>query len=50
MNLAAIIAYAGAVCSGALALAAALRARRSIARWAFVGGMAVLAAENVLPA
>ena len=47
MNLAAIIAYAGAVCSGALALAAALRARRSIARWAFVGGMAVLAAENV---
>jgi len=47
MNATVILAYTSAGCGGALALAAALRARRVIARWAFAGGMTVLAAENV---
>ena len=42
--------YAGAACSGALALAALSRAGRSLTRWAFAVGMAILAAESVFMA
>jgi putative PEP-CTERM system histidine kinase len=44
----ALFAYIGATCAGALAVAAAVRARRSVPRWAFAAGMAVLAAEGVM--
>jgi len=43
-----ILAYASAVLSAVLAIGAALRARRSLARWAFVAGMTVLAFERMM--
>lgn len=46
MNVPLLFAYAGAVAAGALALGTAIRARRVVARWAFVAGMAILAAES----
>ena len=39
--------FASAACSGALAIGVLFRARRSVARWTFAAGMAVLAAEGV---
>jgi len=50
MSPAMIFDYAGAACSGALALAALSRAGRSLTRWAFAVGMAILAAESVFMA
>jgi putative PEP-CTERM system histidine kinase len=47
VNLTSQLSFVSAACSGALALAAALRARRSVSRWAFVAGMAVLTMERV---
>ena len=47
MNTTVIFAYASAACAGILALGGALRARRSVSRWAFVAGMAMLATERV---
>ncbi len=41
-----IMVYASAALAGVLALGSALRARRSISRWAFVAGMATFAAER----
>jgi putative PEP-CTERM system histidine kinase len=38
---------ASALCSGALALAAMVRARRSLVRWVFVAGMLVLMADSL---
>lgn len=43
-------AIASACCSAAFAVAAALRARRAVSRWAFAGGMAVVAAESAFSA
>jgi putative PEP-CTERM system histidine kinase len=48
MSTAALFAFVGAGCAGALAAAGAARAGRSIARWAFAAGMTVLAVESVL--
>lgn len=50
MSTAMIFDYAGAACSGALALATLLRAGRSLPRWTFAAGMAVLAVESVFMA
>ena len=47
MNITAIFAYTSAAIAGALALGGAVRAGRSISRWAFVAGMAALALERV---
>jgi hypothetical protein len=47
MNTPVIFAYASAAFAGMLALGGAFRARRSVSRWAFVAGMAVLALERV---
>ncbi|MEO5961433.1 MAG: XrtA/PEP-CTERM system histidine kinase PrsK [Opitutaceae bacterium] len=47
MPVAAIFAYAGAACAGALAVAGALSARRLVARWSFAAGMALLAVESI---
>ena len=47
MNTPVIFAYASAAFAGILALGGAFRARRSVSRWAFVAGMAVLALERV---
>ena len=47
MSTAIIFAFASAAGAGLLALGAALRARRHLARWAFVAGMIALAAERV---
>jgi len=46
MQTAEILAFLSAMGAGVLALIAALRAGRSIAMWAFVGGMLTLAAER----
>ena len=43
-----IIAYAGAVCAGVVALLALLRNWRSLSFWFFAAGMALLAAESIL--
>ncbi len=48
MNAAMVLPYAGAVLSGLLACATAVRARRSVARWAFVAGMLALTVEGIL--
>lgn len=50
MPVAMIFDYVAAGCSGALALATLLRAGRSLPRWAFAAGMAVLAVESVFTA
>ncbi len=50
MSTAMIFDYAGAACSGALALATMLRAGRSLTRWTFVAGMTILAVEALLMA
>jgi putative PEP-CTERM system histidine kinase len=50
MSVAMIFDYVAAGCSGALALATLLRAGRSLPRWAFAAGMAVLAVESVFNA
>jgi putative PEP-CTERM system histidine kinase len=42
-----ILAYLSAALGGAIALGTAIKAGRFVARWSFVGGMAVLAAESV---
>ena len=42
------LAYAGALVSGALALAVLVRRNRLLAQWAFIAGMLVFAAANVL--
>lgn len=47
MGLDAILAFAGAFCAGVMAVAAAVRGRRIVSHWCFIGGMAVLAAESV---
>ena len=47
MNTTIIFAYASAALGAALALGGALRARRSVSRWAFVAGMVMLAMERV---
>jgi putative PEP-CTERM system histidine kinase len=47
MSASAMLALAGAVCCGALALGALLRDRRSGVHWTFFGGMAVLLAESL---
>ncbi|MGO8927537.1 MAG: XrtA/PEP-CTERM system histidine kinase PrsK [Limisphaerales bacterium] len=46
MDLAVILAYAGAVLAGALAFGVAWNQRRSIVHWSFVAGMVALAAES----
>src|SRR5690606_9867828 len=46
MPLAVLFAYLGAAGAGALALWTAVRAGRSIPRWSFVAGMALLAIET----
>lgn len=48
MNLDPILAYASAVLSLALAGGAALRAGRSLSRWAFVIGLSILAGESII--
>ena len=45
-----ILAYTSAALSALLAAGAALRARRSLSRWAFVTGMTVLALERITSA
>ncbi|MBL9201846.1 MAG: PEP-CTERM system histidine kinase PrsK [Opitutaceae bacterium] len=50
MQFAAYFSIASACCSGALACAAAVRARRAMARWTFAGGMAAVAAESAFSA
>ncbi len=47
MTNAALLAFAAAACSAALALAAGTRARRSLSRWSFTAGMALLALESL---
>jgi putative PEP-CTERM system histidine kinase len=47
VNLASQLPFVSAACSGALAIGVFLRSRRSIARWTFAAGMAVLAVEAV---
>ena len=47
MNLTSQLPFVCAACSGAVAIGVLLRARRSVARWTFAAGMAVLAAEAV---
>src|SRR5687768_16259029 len=47
MSAAAILAFASAACSGALAAATVVRARRSLPRWSFAAGLALLAAESL---
>ena len=47
MILTPLLPFASAACSGALALGVLFRARRSVARWTFAAGMAVLAAEAI---
>ncbi|HEV2391367.1 MAG TPA: XrtA/PEP-CTERM system histidine kinase PrsK [Verrucomicrobiae bacterium] len=47
MNLPVILAWGGAVLAGGIGLASVLKAGRSVARWSFAAGMAVLAAESV---
>ena len=42
-----LLAFAAAAFSGALALAALLRKRQSVANWCFIAGIAVLAIESV---
>lgn len=46
MHIISILAFAGAIVSGALAVMVACRPRRSVAHWAFVSGMLVLAAGS----
>jgi len=48
MTLSALLPFTGMVCSGVLAIVVAFRARRSVADWAFVGGLALLAFESAL--
>ena len=48
MTLSVVVAFLGAGLSGAVALAVALRAKRSLIRWSFVAGMALLAGESAL--
>ncbi|WP_414663744.1 XrtA/PEP-CTERM system histidine kinase PrsK [Horticoccus sp. 23ND18S-11] len=48
MPIAVYLHYAGAVSSGAVALATVVRAGRSLPRWAFAVGMLLLCAESVL--
>ncbi|MBL9187170.1 MAG: PEP-CTERM system histidine kinase PrsK [Opitutaceae bacterium] len=50
MQAATYFAIASACCSGAFALAAAVRARAAVSRWSFAVGMAVLAAESAFSA
>jgi putative PEP-CTERM system histidine kinase len=50
MQSATYFAVASACCSGAFALAAAIRARRAVSRWLFAIGMAVLATESAFSA
>ncbi len=50
MNTPAVLGFISAGLAAALALASALRARRQLARWAFVGGMLVFAAERTCSA
>jgi putative PEP-CTERM system histidine kinase len=47
MNVPAMLAFAGAICSGALALMVCWRERKSIAHRSFATGMTVLAVESV---
>lgn len=47
MNIATFFAFASATAAGLLALGSAFRTRRMISRWAFVAGMAALAAERL---
>ena len=47
MNIPSQLLFLSASCSGAIAIGVLLRARRSVARWTFAVGMAVLAAESV---
>ena len=47
MNAAVVLSYASAVTSAGLAMATTVRAGRSMARWAFVAGMAVYATERI---
>src|ERR1039458_5346064 len=46
MSAAVMLDFAGAFFAGAIALLAAWRARRSVAGWCFVAGMALLACES----
>jgi putative PEP-CTERM system histidine kinase len=48
MNLSALLPFTSAVCCFALAVAAMLRAGRSVDRWSFAAGMAALAVEGTL--
>ena len=48
MSLTVIVAYAGAVCAGMVALLALLRNWRTLSFWFFAAGMALLAAESIL--
>jgi len=48
MKLDVLFAYLSAVSGGMLALGAAIMARRSMERWAFAGGIAMLAVERLL--
>ena len=50
MSAAIIFHFAGAACSGALAVATLFRAGRSLPRWAFAAGMAILSVESVFVA
>ena len=50
MTAAVIFDYVAALCGAGFAMAAAFKARRSLTRWTFVAGMAVLAVESVLMA
>ncbi len=50
MPVASYFAIASACCSGAFALAAAIRARTVVSRWIFAAGMMVLSAESVFSA
>src|SRR5271157_756117 len=48
MSTAATLAYASAVCAGAVMLIAVFRGWRSVAVWFFAAGMGLLVAESVL--
>ncbi len=48
MTLSSLLAFSAAIFSGALAIAAPLRKRRSLASWLFCAGMATLALESFL--
>src|SRR5689334_15906576 len=48
MEITVILCFVSAACAGLLALGAAFRAERSVPRWVFIAGMAVVAAEGVL--